>query len=254
MSKASAVPFYGFDRPESNFFRLPNHWTDITADMKSLSEVKVVEYVLRHTWGFQEYGISKRITLSEFMNGRKKSDGSRIDRGTGLSKPSVIDGLRSAVAHGYLIEEVDSSDRGRVQKRYQLRMRNLDPDVKNLYPPVNNPDSSGKGTGPRTGKETNETKTVNGSYKAATSPVSQLPDRHEPTVAVESLTAEILDQMGDSHSQDFYRLVAARVPPEVVRSALSEIKHDGGAQSPAKVFTARMNRWALARLKKGIGE
>jgi hypothetical protein len=41
--------FAGFSKPEANFFRLPNEWTDITAQISSLAEMKVVEYVLRHT-------------------------------------------------------------------------------------------------------------------------------------------------------------------------------------------------------------
>jgi hypothetical protein len=157
MPDKPTVSFRGFDLPEQNWFRLPNSWTDITRDITSISELKIVEYVLRHSWGYHEFGIAKRISTDEFMNGRRHQDGSRMDRGTGLSKPSVIDGLRKAVSHGFLIEHVDRSDRGRVKKYYLLRMRpgsaavgeltpenepsdsaptapvkNLDPDVKKL--------------------------------------------------------------------------------------------------------------------------
>ena len=95
-------PFPGFEYPESNWFRLPNNWPDLTAEITSLAELKVVEYVLRHTWGFQEYGIIKKITTDEFMNGRKRKDGTRFDKGTGLAKHSVIDGLRKAVEHVFV--------------------------------------------------------------------------------------------------------------------------------------------------------
>src|SRR4051812_35219803 len=81
--------FQGFDPPESNYFRLPNSWTDITASIDNLAELKVVEYILRHTWGFQEYGIKKHITVDEFVSGRRLSDGSRMDKGTGLSERAV---------------------------------------------------------------------------------------------------------------------------------------------------------------------
>lgn len=101
---------------------MPSGWTNITAQMSSLAEIKVVEYVLKHTWGYQEYGGKKRITNEEFMLGRKRKDGSRIDDGTGLSKPSVISGLKLAVQDGLLIEEVDNSDKARVKKYYALRM------------------------------------------------------------------------------------------------------------------------------------
>ncbi|MGL4650272.1 MAG: hypothetical protein ACRC1H_12770, partial [Caldilineaceae bacterium] len=80
----ASIPFGGFERPQQNFFRLPNDWTDLTAAMGSLAELKVVEYVLRHTWGYHEFGIGKRISLNEFMYGRRLADGSRMDKGTGL--------------------------------------------------------------------------------------------------------------------------------------------------------------------------
>src|SRR2546430_4415261 len=116
------IYYEGFERPESNFFRMPNDWTDLTAKLTSLAEIKVVEYVLRHTWGYQEFWIAKKITTNEFMNGRKRQDGSRIDSGTGLSNRAVIDGLRLAVEHGLLLEEVDNRDRARIKKYYSLRM------------------------------------------------------------------------------------------------------------------------------------
>lgn len=176
-----AQGFNGFARPEQSWFRMPNNWTDITAGITSLAELKLVEYVLKHTWGYQEYEITKHITIDEFMSGRRRKDGSRIDRGTGLSKPSVISGLKSAVANGYLRVEVDDTDKARVKKYYRLRMagepiqtaqeaesppplspgpvaeetsaetapkgeglRSFTSDVKNLYPDVKNVDSSGK--------------------------------------------------------------------------------------------------------------
>lgn len=114
--------FSGFRRPEQNWFRMPSNWTDITAGITSLAELKVVEYVLKHTWGYQEYEITKKITIDEFMNGRRRKDGTRLDLGTGLSKPSVVAGLKSAVANGYLIEEKDETDRARIKKYFRLRM------------------------------------------------------------------------------------------------------------------------------------
>jgi len=178
--------FPGFDIPRQNWFKLPNNWTDITAEITSLAELKVVEYVLKHTWGYQEYGLRKRISNDEFMNGRRRKDGTRIDNGTGLSKPSVIAGLKSAIARGLLLEEVDDSDKARVKKYYSLRMiaspdddpdigddddgdtpptptnpepkeggvKDLNAGVKNLYPGVKDLYPRGKESLPRTEKDT----------------------------------------------------------------------------------------------------
>jgi hypothetical protein len=114
--------FAGFGRPKSNYFKMPKEWTNLTAKMNSLAEVKVVEYVLKHTWGYQEFGIAKKITTDEFINGRRRKDGSRMDDGTGLDAKSVRSGLQKAVEHGLIIEEVNDSDLGRIKKYYLIRM------------------------------------------------------------------------------------------------------------------------------------
>ena len=152
---------------------MPNSWTDITAEIDSIAELKVVEYILRHSWGYQEYGIKKHITIDEFVNGRRRQDGSRMDRGTGLSERAVYDGLRKAVENGLIEEEIDDSDRGRVKKFYSLRMRegaaeeatpqSLRSGVQTLHPPLQrlHPDPQslqpgGAPIAPRTEKDTLE--------------------------------------------------------------------------------------------------
>lgn len=237
---------------------MPNSWTDITAEMKSLAELKVVEYVLRHTWGFQEYGIAKRITTDEFMDGRKRTNRTRMDKGTGLSNRSVIDGLRRAVADGYLIEDVDDTDKARIRKSYQLRMagrKNLPSDVKNLHIGVKNLDTGGKESSQRSEKDTLEKhlkkNTVANGDK--TSPVMKLPTLDQPDDKTDLIAHDILDELGDKHSEKFYRQVAARVPEQTIRAALAEFKNDG-ADHPAKAFTYRMNQYAISQLKRAIGK
>jgi len=125
------MTFEGFTTPKKNYFPMPNNWTDIAADINNLAELKVVEYIMRHTWGYHEYGIKKAITTDEFMHGRKRSDGTRIDKGTGLSNRSVIDGLRAATKHGYIESDLDDADKARKVKYYVLKM--AEPDVKHLH-------------------------------------------------------------------------------------------------------------------------
>jgi hypothetical protein len=118
-----AMSFEGFDPPESNFWRLPNNWFDIVVCFTSWAEHKVVEYILRHTWGYHEYDLCKQITMDEFMHGRKRRDGSRMDAGCGMAENSIKNGIADAVAHGFLVVEVDDSDHGRIKKFYGPRMR-----------------------------------------------------------------------------------------------------------------------------------
>jgi len=122
MSEGQCEGFQGFTIPKQNYFKVPNEWINITAEITSLAEMKVVQYVLRHTWGFHEYGQVKRISLDEFEHGRKTKDGTRMDKGVGMSRSSIIDGIRRAVEHDLLVVETDDSDKGRVKKSYGLRM------------------------------------------------------------------------------------------------------------------------------------
>lgn len=136
------LQFGGFERPSANYFRMPNSWTDITAQIDTLAELKVVEYILRHTWGYAEFGIAKHITMDEFVSGRKRRDGSRMDLGTGLSERSVRNGLDEAVSHGLVEEIIDDSDLGRIKKSYLLRMRSDEVDdgfVPAMDPQVSEP-------------------------------------------------------------------------------------------------------------------
>ena len=68
----------------------------------------------------------------------------------------------------------------------------------------------------------------------------------------EYLIEQILEQLKDQHSRRFYQLVAAKVPAAEIRKALAEIKADG-ADEPAKVFTYRMNQYAIKKLRDAIG-
>jgi len=74
--------------------------------------------------------------------------------------------------------------------------------------------------------------TVNGAIK-------NLKNLEQPKDKTAYVADQILEQLGDDHSKKFYKLVAAKVPEDVIFRALAEIKTDG-AKSPAKVFTHRM--------------
>lgn len=129
----NAPVFAGFRKPDSEFFRLPNEWTDITAEIDNLAELKIIEYILRHTWGFQNYEDLLEITIDEFMHGRKRVDSGRMDKGTGLSKQSVVDGIKRAIAGGYIVCEIDDSDKARIKKRYGIRLsKSLTSDVQKV--------------------------------------------------------------------------------------------------------------------------
>lgn len=74
--------------------------------------------------------------------------------------------------------------------------------------------------------------------------IRRLPNLDQPQDKTEYVAQFILDELGDSHSARFYRLVAAKVPEAEIRRALAEIRQDG-AREPAKLFTYKMQRYAL---------
>jgi hypothetical protein len=116
-----AKKFQGFPYPKTNYCKVPHIlFEELLADFDSLGELKVVLYVLRHTWGYQEYDRGKKITLDEFENGRKRKDGSRMDRGVGMSRPAIKRGIQKATDHGFLEVETNKSDLARIKNYYKL--------------------------------------------------------------------------------------------------------------------------------------
>jgi len=256
--------FQGFYYPEENWFRMPNIWTDITSGMASLAELKVVEYVLRHTWGYQEFGKMKKITLDEFESGRKKTDGTRMDKGIGMRKQAIISGLRQAVKDGYLIEEADKSDKGRIKKFYGLRMlqsgsddeggegeveqmyENHTPDVRQSHPrDMKITPPSEKDTKERQSKKNTVT---NGNINKTKDIklLTKLPRLNQPKEKTKYVAEYILEEFKDEHSKRFYEIVASKIPEDYIRQAISEIKADG-ARSPGRVFTFRMMKYAMGK-------
>jgi len=75
-----------------NFTQVPNIIFDEFLSELPPSELKVLLYIFRRTYGFQKN--SDKIATSQICNGIKK-DGKIIDKGTGLSNRAVIDALRA---------------------------------------------------------------------------------------------------------------------------------------------------------------
>ena len=107
---------------ETSYFNVPAFFVDVIAAIDNLAELKVIMYIMRHTWGFREFWRPIRLTTDELMHGRFKKGGERMDSGTGLSKSAVQDGLDRALKHGFIECLVDDHDQARVKHYYRLRM------------------------------------------------------------------------------------------------------------------------------------
>ncbi len=92
---------------------------------------------------------------------------------------------------------------------------------------------------PHSNREDNREITVN----VKNGQIKYLRNLDQPLEKTQYVAKSILDQLGDRHSERFYQLVAAKIPEQVIRLTLSEIRVDG-AREPARVFTYRMNQYA----------
>jgi predicted RNA-binding Zn-ribbon protein involved in translation (DUF1610 family)/DNA-binding PadR family transcriptional regulator len=187
-----------FEYPYENWSKLPHQFIEMMPLIETIGEMKVLLYILRHTWGFQEFDKPKKITLDEFVNGRWLSDGTRIDNGTGLSKPTVMAGLKKAEEHGF-ITVTSWGDKGRKRVYYMLNMTKktgketlpVEEEVKELAKTGKEVLPVGKETLPRTQKETKkETKKEAHSRIALAGCTIYPPSDEIPTDYVEVLLTE----------------------------------------------------------------
>ena len=108
------------------------------------AEFKCLWYVLRHTYGWQK--TSDKISTSQFMRGIKKRNGEWLDRGTGLSKPKVIESLRKLEEYGFVFSHKEKGKTTRWEVVFKSKNSSCQV-VKKLY-------HTGKETLPVGGKET----------------------------------------------------------------------------------------------------
>ena len=78
--------------------------------------------------------------------------------------------------------------------------------------------------------------------------MKKIEDIDQPQARADYVAEYILEQLGDEHSEAFYRLVATKIPESVIRTAIAEVKTDD-AREPAKLFTYKMKSYVLRRLK-----
>ncbi len=91
-SKKSFEKFPGFpEDPVNNYWRYPKVLDDWWCELSG-SEQKILDYIIRHTWGYQKDVDS--ISLQQFEEGIFSSKQKKwIDRGTGLKKKAILRAL-----------------------------------------------------------------------------------------------------------------------------------------------------------------
>ncbi len=92
--------FKGFTKP--TYTQTPNEVFDVLLDLLNGSELKVLLYIIRRTFGFKKE--SDNISLNQIVNGIKKKDGSIQDYGTGLSMQSVKNAIKRLTEKNVIIK------------------------------------------------------------------------------------------------------------------------------------------------------
>jgi hypothetical protein len=107
-SQMEEAAFEGFGEP--TFTGIPNKFLDFLMQDLSESELKVMLYIFRHTYGYTtQYGDRKAadaISYSQFLDGIKRHDGSQVDRGAGVSERSLTAALAKLIDKGYIFKHL----------------------------------------------------------------------------------------------------------------------------------------------------
>lgn len=290
MAETRNRDFDGFEKPDQNWFQLPKSWATVTRVITSIAELKVVEYVLLHTWSQHEHGASRRISINEFRFGIRLDNEKRVDEGTGLSKQSIITGLKKSVQRGLLVETIDARDRARVHKSYRLRMRDdqsdehhvehsseiLDADVQ-VLDPVKTLDTGGLNYGHRSENgigigsqehgspvtvsdlqnnpsrhHSNETARSQTSSSPAgdNSPLRKLPDNSILPGQRDHLVGVMTQKFRDVENKAYYILVSRKMHEEDIWTNMAEVEQDPNVRYPERVFATRIKKLATERLER----
>lgn len=125
--------FSGVDRP--NTTQVPNVYFDQFLPELNGNEFKLLMYLSRRIFGFHKD--SDNISLGQMLSGIRKRNGEYLDKGTGLSKPTLLRALKSLQEKGLVIAEQRRDPiRGDVATNYRLQIVGVMPkQVQNFTPP-----------------------------------------------------------------------------------------------------------------------
>jgi hypothetical protein len=113
--------FRGFSSP--NFTSVPDELFDELLPELSGSELKVLLYIIRRTFGFKRD--DDNISLSQMLNGIVTTDGRVLDRGAGIrDKKTLLAAIKSLDERKIILtNRRQSAERGNEPTTYSLNMR-----------------------------------------------------------------------------------------------------------------------------------
>jgi len=178
--------------PKFNYSQVPNDYLDWIMPTLSPSEHVVMTYMFRQTIGYHE--LNRHLTLEDFEHGRKRSDGTPLDAGTGLSRPTIQKALRSLTDLG-LLSSQDEGDAARIRRTYWIIYPTIESGVKNFYPQtdsgVKNFYPGGQESLPRSEKDTLERNS--GDLKERQMQASENSDHSPETKTAQEQTTSVVE-------------------------------------------------------------
>jgi hypothetical protein len=126
--------FQGFSEPKEKYYRLPNNWFDYWISFRAeigdrfAVPLKVLEYVLLHTWGANEFEGRVQLSASEIHSGRKGRKNTRRDSGVGVSENAVRKAADVLEKMGALNVVQDQKDKARRMRTYQPNLKSENPE------------------------------------------------------------------------------------------------------------------------------
>jgi hypothetical protein len=261
--------FEGFSSP--NFTPVPDEFFDFLAPRLNGGEVKLALYMIRRTYGFKKD--NDNISLSQMLKGIVCKDGRRLDYGVGISKEPLIRALKTLEQKNVIYRVKQWDGRGAcVATNYRLNVKDFTPGLESNQGGktfqegpglesnqglVNNP-TRGLVQKPTTQYTVNNKQLDNSNVnvsknKKGRSPLHKLNDAQHDTDHIKLITTDILEVLGDEHSKQFYLLVARKVPEQLIRRTLAELK-EGEVKSPARVFTSKILEYVDTALEKTNGK
>jgi hypothetical protein len=132
--------FAGFEQPKTNYFKVPNAWTDHMHRISSAGTILCVEYFFRHGWGYQnDEGIW--LDAEQVSRGRLKRDGAHYDQGVGYDISTTYRSLEEGVVLGFLVWK-DFHESNYTKRLYNLRLTGMPVDANGQYLEGSQPHSS----------------------------------------------------------------------------------------------------------------
>jgi hypothetical protein len=219
----------GFSTPNGTL--VPDDVFDVLLPELRESELRVLLYIIRRTFGFKKD--SDSISLSQMVGGIRTRDGRVLDRGTGMTRRGVLKGVAGLNDKGVIrVERGFSANGANKINAYSLRFKDQthrgvgnkvphgrerrSPPLGNVVPPQTT-------VLQQTVRQDNVDR-KNGETKS------------KPAGQIDYLVAEIEKVTGDTHSHTMFRFLAAALPDELVFQLLSEIKQGQDIRNKGAVF------------------